>query len=160
MPCGLGQWPLLFYVFWRLLLLVCLCQQRAHIFAGKFKRPYSATERVKPLIETAKLIDEMSESPLNKGPYFYCHVSFDKCHVKLHWNDSCHVKCHLPQVSGPIFLLSGRVSRHLTSVRLIRNCSVIWHLSGEMTLFLTAEKWGLIHISVWGHFALKRHRKS
>ena len=43
MPCGLGHWPLLFHVFWRLLLLVCLSQQRAHIFAGKFKRPYSAT---------------------------------------------------------------------------------------------------------------------
>ena len=39
MPCGLGHWPLLFHVFWRLLLLVCLSQQRAHIFTGKFKRP-------------------------------------------------------------------------------------------------------------------------
>ena len=49
---------------------------------------------------------------------------------------------------GLIVLLSGRVSCHLISVRFIRNFSLIWHLSGEMTLFLTAEKWDLTLISI------------
>ena len=36
--------------------------------------------------------------------------------------------------------MSGRVSHPLTSVGLNRKWNMIWHLSGEMTFFLTAEK--------------------